>query len=100
VQKQATFVDGWQLQAICEKLGAPTPVWKFSHEHKVWERHCFADNGIACCSREGKPLVVLLKDRHYLSLRPPQGSSVPTPWLRKIGSAVNVGFAGGAKEGS
>ena len=91
VQKQATFVDGWQLQAICEKLGAPTPVWKFSHEHKAWERHCFAsrfsDNGIACCSREGKPLVVLLKDRHYLSLRPPSRFLGPYPlvtenWLR------------------
>lgn len=53
--------------------------------------------------------VVAVRVSHLLSCSktvitslcaPPQGSSVPTPWLRKISSAVNVGFAGGAEEGS
>ena len=43
-------------------------------------------------SKYAAPIVVTLKDKHYVALRRPEGSSVPKSWLRDSGTTSTNSF--------
>ena len=43
-------------------------------------------------SKNAAPIVVTLKDKHYVALRRPEGSSVPKSWLRDSGTTSTNSF--------
>ena len=84
--KRSTWTDGLIIQALSEKLGCPTVVWKQNGDN--WERYCFApkfSRGMARSGDNWQPLCVILKNKHYLSLRGPEKGShqVPKEWLQE-----------------
>ena len=105
--KQATFANGIIIQAFTEISGCPVIIWhdKTHTKQKVWDRLTlagrFSTQGLACSSKEGSPLVLLLKDKHYTMLQQPQDQSIPKNWLKDSGtSIIDVDLEGAGKASS
>ena len=92
--KQATFANGLIIQAFTELSGCPVIVWhdKTQTKQKVWDRVTlagrFSKEGLACSSKEGSPLVLILRDKHYTMLQQPQDGRLPRSWLKDTGTSV------------
>ena len=83
----STWGCGLSLQGLTEKTGIPISVWKRT-KSKAWERYLFAPKfskaGLACASRKGLPLALVLENAHYTYLHP-GSQSLPKPWLQDNG---------------
>ena len=72
-----TSAEGKLIQACSEKIGIPIIIWSWSHEEAAWQRATIAG------TRHRKPVTLLLRDRHYCVLKPPEGVDLPSSWLRE-----------------
>ena len=57
----------------------------------MWERYVIAgrfSKGYACVNKKKPPAILILADRHYVALVPPEGQSVPTSWLKETVDVV------------
>ena len=95
--QSTTWTDGLLIQALTEKIGCVTIVWRRTASH--WERFCFAPkfhNGEARYGSKGAPLCVILKDKHYLSLRPPESNTkvIPKEWLHETPGHFRASLSG------
>ena len=86
-----TWTDGLLIQALTEKLGCVTIVWRRTAFN--WERFC---RGEARFGNQGAPLCVILKDKHYLSLRPPGSNMqlIPKEWLQETPGHFRASLSG------
>ena len=83
------WCNGPIAQATSEKIGRPIVVWR--KKENVWERYVIAgrfSKGYACANKRKPPAVLILADRHYVALVPPEGQSVPTSWLKETVDVV------------
>ena len=95
-----TWAEGKLVQACSERLGAPIIVWSWSNERSAWERFTVAgkfSRGVAACAKNRKPISVILRDKHYAALKPPEKQDVPAAWLREcVGVVIDLLGAGNA----
>lgn len=94
------WIDGVTLQSTSEKLGTMIIIWK-EIEGGTHQRYAFAPSWSEDDQpRYGKkfpPLVLLLSDKHYVSVRPPPGTSVPHHWLTKTAIPSAASLRGAAR---
>lgn len=80
---QTTWGNGSFLQSLSETLGSPLIVWRQTDTQ--WNRYTiagrFGSNGLACKSRSGHFICLILRKQHYTLLVPPEGVSVPPSLL-------------------
>lgn len=95
--KRATeWIEGAQLQAASERLGAPLIVWR-----QDWRRSTFAPkfkDGWAMAARKAKSIVLLVQASHHTSLKPPEGKTgeaVPA-WLTETHLLLYEQYKGAA----
>ena len=93
-----TSAEGKLIQAFSEKAGVPVIIWSWSYERGSWQRATIAgkfSKGFAMCSKHKKPITVLLRDKHYCVLTPPENVDAPSSWLRETRvSALDLAGAG------
>eukprot|EP00438_Fugacium_kawagutii_P026866 Skav221162 [mRNA] locus=scaffold85:207301:216528:+ [translate_table: standard] len=94
---QTTWGNGSFLQSLSETLGCPLIVWHQTNTQ--WNRYTvagrFGSNGLACKSKTGHFICLILRKQHYTLLLPPDNIWVPTSWLGE--SVTSVELDGGAK---
>ena len=98
MSKANSWINGVMLQAISEKTGHPIVVFK--ENQFSWERFCFASRfsrGIACAATNCEPLVIILKKKHYSSLRNPIDVTCPKSWLQETAQVSGKIFVGAGK---
>ena len=77
-----TWACALSFQALAERTGMIITVWKYIAKGH-WKRATFSKkfkNGQACCATKEGPIILLLKDRHFTALLPPQQTPVPSAW--------------------
>ncbi|CAE7194102.1 Pol [Symbiodinium sp. CCMP2592] len=94
---QQTWAEGKLIQACAERTGAPVIIWAWSNERSSWERFTISgrfSDGMATCASNRKPMVLILRDKHYCVLKPPKEHSVPQGWLREtVGVVIDLSGA-------
>ena len=51
--------------------------------------------GVCLCQQKKPPAVLILADRHYVALVPPEDQSVPSSWLKEtVGVVIDLSGAG------
>ena len=92
------------IQACAQKIGAPIRIWKWCNDRSCWQRVTLAgkfSKGFAMCAKNRKPITLLLRQKHYCVLKPPDGVDVPSSWLRECkASDVDLAGAGVASRSS
>ena len=89
------------LQATADRLGTAICVWKIGEGSAGDRRFVIApafSRGWPKTNPKSPPLVVILRNNHYSSLRTPQEGSVPWTWLRETQALKADDLPGGAKQ--
>ena len=89
------------LQATADRLGTAICVWKIGEGSAGDRRFVIApafSRGWPKTNPKSPPLVVILRNNRYSSLRTPQEGSVPWTWLRETQALKADDLPGGAKQ--
>ena len=98
--KKGAWIDGMQIQAICEKTGTVLILWSCDVQKdgtEVWQRYTHAprfSKGVACQAKGCQPIAVTLQSGHYQLLIPPTGTKFPERWLRETDIPPSQKLAG------
>ena len=86
MEHQGTWADGLAIHSLAERTGLSIVVWK-KEISGTWSRYTFAPkfnrDDVATARQGEKPLCIILEDKHYTTLHPPDKVRVPRPWLFK-----------------
>ena len=94
-----TWIEGAALQACSERNGLAIVIWSWRPKDNSWTRFTIAprfSDGQACWAKGTSPATVILRNKHYTILKPPEDTKTPISWLRETPNTV-IDFSGGGK---
>ena len=91
-----TWIEGAALQACSERNGLAIVIWSWRPKDNSWTRFTIAprfSDGQACWAKGTSPATVILRNKHYTVLKPPEDTKTPISWLRETPNTV-IDFSG------